>query len=293
MKNNKMVTFRIIIVLLFIVGLAITSASSIVIFNNYRKSKIYTPITAVVVAYDKKENGLRSIIIEYNIENKYYQITSKHYSSKPEKRDSEIKIKYNPENPSEIIWIDNNHNKKYLTSGLILVSGSILMFLVLNLLDKKKPNKVSLETTGTIELPTVKEVDSQISEMPAEETVKVEETITEEQASKEEIITLEQKELENVNQIINETTLPVEEPKVELQPEPKVEVPTQKVEQPQEVIDPILPKVETPKIIIPELPVDDDSPREVITSNILDMTVAMPALTKEELTIELPIIKQD
>ena len=78
-------------------------------------------------------------------------------------------------------------------------------------------------------------------------------------------------------------------------PTPQPEVPKQNTITPQEVevIDPILPKIETPKIVIQELPVDEDSPREAVTSNILDMTVAMPALTKEDLTIELPVIKQD
>lgn len=292
MKKNKMVTFRIIIILIFIIGLAITSSSTIVIFNNYRKSKKFTPITATVVDYDKKENGLRAIIIEYNLNEKYYQLTSKHYTSKPEKRDSEIKIKYNPENPSEIIWIDNNHNHKYLTSGLILLSGSILMFIVLSLLDKKIPSKVALEQTGSIELLKEKEIVVNIEDLPKQEESQRVETITEEQAEKEEIITLEQKELEQVEQIISETQqIPIL--KEDVQTNVETSISTNNIIEPKEIIDPILPKVEQPKIIIPELPIDEDSPREAITSNILDMTVAMPALTKEDLTIELPIIKQD
>lgn len=314
MKKDKMVTFRIIIVLMFIVGLAITSATAMVIFNNYRKFKIFTPITAKVVDYNKKDNGLKSIIIEYNINEKYYKITSKHYSKKPEKIDSEIRIKYNPEDPSQIIWIDNNHNKKYLASGIILVSGSALIFLVLTLLDKKKAKKVVLEQQNSIVLPTEKEIVNEISDIPVQKDTPLDMTITEAQTKKEEIITLEQKQLENVNQIMTETSQPIVEQKVENQsesqqlsqqsadfssstpdsvPTPQPEVPKQNTITPQEVVDPILPKIETPKIVIQELPVDDDSPREAVTSNILDMTVAMPALTKEDLTIELPVIKQD
>lgn len=302
MKNNKMVTFRIIIVLLFIVGLAVTSSSLIVIFNNYKKAKIFTPINAVVVDHDKKDNGLKSIIVEYNLEEKYYRITSKHYSRKPEKIDTEIKIKYNPENPSEIIWVDNNHNNKYFISGLILLAGSIVMFMILIFVDSKKTKLSKLEETGSLELPIQKEMVDEISEIQnsIQNDAKTE-TITEEQAEKEEIITLEAaptkeipKESEAVAKQVVESEPVVEQPKeVEIPELPKAEDISAKLVEAEEPTEPILPKEEKTNAIIPELPVDEDSPREAITSNILDMTVAMPALTKEELTIELPIIKQD
>lgn len=300
MKNNKMVTFRIIIILLFIVGLAVTSSSLIVIFNNYQKSKIFTPINAVVVDHDKKDNGLKSIVVEYNLEEKYYRITSKHYSRKPEKIDTEIRIKYNPENPSEIIWIDNNHNNKYFISGLILLVGSIIMFMILRLVDSKKAKLSKIEETGSLELPIQKEMVDEISEIQnALQNETKTETITEEQAEKEEIITLPE-------QIVEEQ-VPETEQKQEQQPvieetktveEQKNEEVTKEENITAELVEaaeqePILPKVAQEKTVIPELPVDEDSPREAITSNILDMTVSMPALTKEELTIELPIIKQD
>ena len=46
--------------------------------------------TAKVVEHKKKENGLKAIVIEYNINEKYYRITSKNYSKKPAKVDEEI-----------------------------------------------------------------------------------------------------------------------------------------------------------------------------------------------------------
>ena len=41
------------------VGLAVTTASTILIISHNIKSKEYKDTTAKVVAYDKKDNGLR------------------------------------------------------------------------------------------------------------------------------------------------------------------------------------------------------------------------------------------
>lgn len=147
-KDNKSLILYIIGILMLFVGLAVTTASTILIISHNIKSKEYKDTTAKVVAYDKKDNGLRAIIIEYSVNEKFYQITSNHYSKKPEKLDTEIKIKYNPKNHGEIIWVDNNRNGKYLASGIILLVGDIAIWFVINLKDKKK--KGSLDDTKSL-----------------------------------------------------------------------------------------------------------------------------------------------
>ena len=124
---------------------------------------------AKVVAYDKKDNGLRAIIIEYSVNEKFYQITSNHYSNDPEKLDSEIKIKYNPKNHGEMIWIDNNRNGKYLASGIILLVGDIAIWFIINLKDKKKKDSKSLDDTKSL-TPIPEDVKpEEIKEEPVEE----------------------------------------------------------------------------------------------------------------------------
>lgn len=173
-KDNKSLILYIIGILMLFVGLAVTTASTILIISHNIKSKEYKDTTAKVVAYDKKDNGLRAIIIEYNVNEKYYQITSKHYSKKPEKLDTEIKIKYNPKNHGEIIWVDNNRNGKYLASGIILLVGDIAIWFVINLKDKKK--KGTLDDTKSL-TPIPENVKTEeIEEEPKEDKKETEST---------------------------------------------------------------------------------------------------------------------
>lgn len=284
MKKNKLITIKIVILLLFLVGLAVTSASSIIIINHHQKSKVFTPITAKVVEHKKKENGLKAIVIEYNINEKYYRITSKNYSKKPAKVDEEINIKYNPENPGDMIWIDNNNNKKYLSSGLILLFGSILMFVVFNFVDKKKnksTKKKEVKLSDTIELPIQKEVVTEIVDLPMEKKEEQTHTIEVE----ENVITVESPTVNDSKVTLDEEEITIESKKEE----PIVNVEIVEVDP---KVEPILPKIEQPKIRIPHQH-EAEPPKEANTSNILDMTIAMPALNKEELTLELPIIKKD
>ena len=118
MKKNKMVTIHLIALLFLLVGLAVTTASTVLLISYNQKSNKYKETTAIVVDHKEKSNGLKAIVIEYNIGEKYYRLTSKHFDKKPEAIDSKIKIKYNPKNHNEIIWIDNNHNNKYLLAGI-------------------------------------------------------------------------------------------------------------------------------------------------------------------------------
>ena len=315
-KDNKSLILYIIGILMLFVGLAVTTASTILIISHNIKSKEYKDTTAKVVAYDKKDNGLRAIIIEYSVNEKFYQITSNHYSKKPEKLDTEIKIKYNPKNHGEIIWVDNNRNGKYLASGIILLVGDIAIWFIINLKDKKKkgslddtksltpiPEAIKTEEIKEEEIENKPETESQT---PADGTILIP-IIPEEQVEepKEEIPEpILVKEVTAEIPIVKEVGEPIGEPLFAKEKIPaiftKEEEATEdnaldefKKKKEEKLPVPELPEIESemPKLNIPEIPYDMDSPRETVVSNVLETTVALPVLKKE--TIELPSKKEN
>lgn len=314
MKKNKMVTMRIIALLLLLVGLAVTTASTYLVISHAVKSKSYTDNVAIVVEHKSKKNGLKAIVIEYNIDNKYYRVESKHYTKKPESIGDPIKIKYNSKNHEDFIWIDNNHNHKYLISGLILLGGDILIWIILNITGKKKVDvstpeeekieppkneetkaeepkveeqkvdEPKVEEPNNVELPEVKSEEPVVEE-PKQET----QPVLEDNAplfEKEEVpaifTPLTEEEKQNL-EIEKEKEEKVELPVIE---EEKIDLPV--IEEPKE--EPVI-KEEVQKINIPEIPYDLDSPREAIVSNVMETTIAIPTLNKE--LIELPTKKEE
>ena len=330
-KDNKSLILYIIGILMLFVGLAVTTASTILIISHSIKSKEYKDTTAKVVAYDKKDNGLRAIIIEYNVNEKFYQITSKHYSKKPEKLDTEIKIKYNPKNHGEIIWVDNNRNGKYLASGIILLVGDIAIWFVINLKDKKK--KGTLDDTKSL-TPIPEDVKTkEIKEEPKEEKKETESSTPadgtilipimpeETPEAKEEVKEEKEEQVEEKEEveipepvmvkeataeipIVKEVGEPVGEPLFAKEKIPAIftteEEATEdnaldefKKKKEDKLPVPELPKLESemPKLNIPEIPYDTDSPREAVVTNVLETTDVLPVLKKE--TIELPSKKEN
>ena len=315
-KDNKSLILYIIGILMLFVGLAVTTASTILIISHNIKSKEYKDTTAKVVAYDKKDNGLRAIIIEYSVNEKFYQITSNHYSKKPEKLDTEIKIKYNPKNHGEIIWVDNNRNGKYLASGIILLVGDVAIWFVISLKDKKKkgslddtksltpiPEAIKTEEIKEEEIENKPETESQT---PADGTILIP-IIPEEQVEepKEEIPEpILVKEVTAEIPIVKEVGEPIGEPLFAKEKIPaiftKEEEATEdnaldefKKKKEEKLPVPELLEIESemPKLNIPEITYDMDSPRETVVSNVLETTVALPVLKKE--TIELPSKKEN
>lgn len=285
-EKNKNIILYIIGVLMLFVGLAVTTASTIIIISFNIKQTKYIDTTAVVIKYDKKENGLRSIIVEYNIDEKYYQITSKHYSKNPEKLDTKIKIKYNPENPGEIIWIDNNRNGKYLASGLILLAGDILIWYIINLKDKNKKETKSLEKNEMIENPG--NIKNETVELNNLESNNIEiNDVKDESLVKEEIINDKKEEKivskENETQTYNEPLLKKEEiPEIfrkedtsnnEIKKDENIESNKEDNSNKNEV--------ELPKLNISPIPYDMDSPRETVVSDVLEKTMNIPTIKKD------------
>lgn len=304
-KDNKSLILYIIGILMLFVGLAVTTASTILIISHNIKSKEYKDTTAKVVAYDKKDNGLRAIIIEYNVNEKFYQITSKHYSKKPEKLDTEIKIKYNPKNHGEIIWVDNNRNGKYLASGIILLVGDIAIWFVINLKDKKKkgtlddtksltPIPEDVKTEEIKEEPKEEKKETE-STTPADGTILIpiipEETVEEKEEIKEE--TTEEKKEESVEETKEEKE-EVEIPEPVMVKEATAEIPIVK-EVGEPVGEPLFAKEKIPAIFTTEEEATEDNALDEFKKKKEDKLPVpeLPELESEMPKLNIPEIPYD
>ena len=272
MKKNKMVTIHLIALLFLLVGLAVTTASTVLLISYNQKSKTYKPTTAIVVDYKEKSNGLKAIIIEYNIKDKYYRLTSKHYDKKPEAIDSEVKIKYNPKNHNEIIWVDNNHNYKYLIAGLILLAGDAIIWVISFFTGKKhRLEMAELTKTRGIDIPMTNEPPEEIKLHNHEEVVE-ETPVVEEQPIEEPII-------EEYDPSV---------PLFEKEEVPEIFAPNP-VEEPQEL--PVVEEIETEQSVkIEEIPVVEEQPiEEPVLEDVQEVVeleqiqeVELPQLNEEE-----------
>ncbi len=122
-----------------VVGIWILLVSISSIKSYYQKNKTYTEITSVVVDYANNDEGLKAIIVEYIVDGKTYRQQSTLYSSMPKSIGTQVKVKYNPNNPSEAIWVNDSTNIVLpLVGGLFALIGIIF---VVNSLKQVKGGK--------------------------------------------------------------------------------------------------------------------------------------------------------
>lgn len=277
MKKNKMVTINLIALLFLLVGLAVTTASTVLLISYNQKSKTYKPTTAIVVDYKEKSNGLKAIIIEYNIKDKYYRLTSKHYDKKPEAIDSEVKIKYNPKNHNEIIWVDNNHNYKYLIAGLILLAGDAVIWVISFFTGKKRRLEIA-------ELTKTRGIDIQMANEPSEEI-----KLHDHEEAVEEIPVVEEQPVEEP--IIEEYDPSV--PLFEKEEVPEIFTPNP-VEETQEL--PVEEEIETEQpVMIEEAPIVEEQPIEEPVVEVVQEEQVFQEVIELEQTqdVELPQLNEE
>ena len=91
------------------------------------KDKTYKPISATVVAYDTNSDGLQAVIVEYAVGTTIYREKSDVYSNLPKQMGTKVDLKYNPNNPEEIIWVGDSTNYILpLTSVIFIVCGFLI-----------------------------------------------------------------------------------------------------------------------------------------------------------------------
>lgn len=90
------------------VGLGIFTANSISSYNE--KDSAFVGTVAEVIQYKYNSEGLRAIVVEYEVDGNTYTKVSNSYSSSPKSIGTEVGIKYDPINPSDAIWSSDSTN---------------------------------------------------------------------------------------------------------------------------------------------------------------------------------------
>lgn len=136
MKSWQGILFGLIFVFVGI-GLLLFSISNIIKYN--QKNKTYTETTSIVVDYANNTDGLKAIIVEYKVDGIAYKKQSNTYSNTPRSKGTKVNIKYNPDDPSDAIWVNDSSNIMLpLLGGLFTLVGIIF---VVNIAKKMKYEK--------------------------------------------------------------------------------------------------------------------------------------------------------
>ena len=110
------------------IGLLVYSISTIKSYNE--KNKTYTETTSVVVDYARDDEGLEAIIVEYTVNGKAYRKQSNSYSNIPKSIGTQVKVKYNPNDPNDAIWVNDSANIVLpLAGGLFALVGIIVVII--------------------------------------------------------------------------------------------------------------------------------------------------------------------
>lgn len=109
------------------IGLLLFSVSDI---KNYKqKNETYTETTAEVIDHDYDSDDLAAIVVEYTVDGQTYKKQSNSYSNNPTPLGGEVKVKYNPDNPSDAIFANDSTNIIPLIIGGMFVIVGMSVFI--------------------------------------------------------------------------------------------------------------------------------------------------------------------
>lgn len=130
--NSSPVKSLILGVIILIVGVCILvfSISSIKSYNE--KNKTYIETVSEVVDYEYRGDQEKAPIVEYEVNGVKYEKTHNSSSTNPLPRGSKVRLKYNPNDPTDVIWVTDASNILFPTVGgvftligLVVTIGSI------------------------------------------------------------------------------------------------------------------------------------------------------------------------
>lgn len=113
-----------IVVLLIGIGLLVYSF----LFNsNYsEKSRNYVETDAEVIGYHNNSEGLQAIVVEYVVDGKQYEKISNSYVDNPLLVGTTVRIKYNKDDPSDMIFVNDSSTIVFpIVGGIFTVIGLI------------------------------------------------------------------------------------------------------------------------------------------------------------------------
>ena len=105
------------------------------------KNSSYVETMATIVGHDENSKRLQAVIVEYTVDGVKYKGTSDIYQSTYQEVGTQVKIKYNPANPEEVIWREDVSKNDLIIMG----AGGLLAFFglgcaLLNLSNILKPD---------------------------------------------------------------------------------------------------------------------------------------------------------
>jgi len=141
-------------IIMIVIGLVMGIIAGVMIFNYNKKKQTYIQTTSIVVEYLTKlqemdgsepihPNGdeieVYAPIVEYEVDGKKYKATYKTYMDNPPEIGSEMSIRYNKNNPTEVIFDKDRNN-----IGIPIIAGVFVVFgLFAFILGKVKAKKES------------------------------------------------------------------------------------------------------------------------------------------------------
>lgn len=109
------------------IGLLVVAVMQMDKINN--KKETYIETTATVVAYAHNTNDLEAIIVEYQVDGNSYRKQSNTYSIMPKAKGAKVQVKYNPNDPSDAIFVHDSSNIVFPLVGIVFILAGIFAFI--------------------------------------------------------------------------------------------------------------------------------------------------------------------
>ena len=137
MREPKRIA-NLVCTIVFTVGILLIGAYFKTNSDESKRSENFISTFATVVDHDERissstnrSNTSRSrvygIIVEYEVDGTTYTRTSNLYTDRPKAIGERVEIKYNPDSPADMIWLENNGLILFLIIGAAFVVVSIII----------------------------------------------------------------------------------------------------------------------------------------------------------------------
>jgi len=141
MREPKRIA-NLVCTIVFTVGILLIGAYFKTNSDESKRSENFISTFATVVDHDERissstnrSNTSRSrvygIIVEYEVDGTTYTRTSNLYTDRPKAIGERVEIKYNPDSPADMIWLENNGLILFLIIGAAFVVVSIIISIAL------------------------------------------------------------------------------------------------------------------------------------------------------------------
>ena len=116
-------------IIFIIIGVVSLILGKNLMVENNEKSKTFIEVTGYVVDYEYQdrydyESPAREIV-EYVVDGETYTVTSSASSTNPRSWGTEVLLMYNPSDPSDVIWVNDEGNLIILIVAVIFIIGGI------------------------------------------------------------------------------------------------------------------------------------------------------------------------